>query len=333
MHAERTLADARVLVTGGTGFLGRYVVQKLRERRCRVRVLARGSKPKTAFDDVELARGDLRDAHAVRSACDGVDAVVHAGALSQPWGRAAEFEAINVAGTRNVLDACRAAGVQRLVHVSSPSVAFTGDDQHELGDDVPFAARCLSTYSRTKQAAELLVASSNVPAVIVRPKALFGPGDRSLLPRLVGLARSRRLVQIGDGTNEVDLTYVENASDAIVAALSSERALGRTYHVTNGEHVRVWDAIRALVRGLGFDAELRRVPYRAAWTFAAGLELRARLFGGEPRLTRYTVAVLARTQTYDIRGARRDLGYVPRISVAEGIARTLRAWRTEARDG
>jgi nucleoside-diphosphate-sugar epimerase len=297
-----------------------------------VRVLARGPVVETLPADVELARGDLRDANAVHAACAGVDAVIHAGALSQPWGRPEDFEAVNVAGTQNVLDACRAAGVRRLVHISSPSVAFTGSDQREIGDDVPFAARCLSVYSRTKQAAESLVARSGVPSVVLRPKALFGPGDRTLLPRLVALAESGRLVQIGDGSNEVDLTYVDNAVDAIVAALASERALGRTYHVTNGEHARLWDVIRELIAGLGFDPHLRIVPYRAAWTIAAGLELRARLFGGEPRLTRYTVAILARTQTYDIRGAQRDLSYVPRVSLAEGLERTITAWRAEGRD-
>lgn len=322
-------ANAPVLVTGGTGFLGRHVVAGLLRQGRRVRVLARAEPAEPLPAGVELARGDLRDAAAVRTACDGVDAVVHAGALSQPWGRAAEFEAVNVHGTAHVLAGCRAAGVRRLVHVSSPSVAFTGRDQREIPDDAPFAPRCLCDYSRTKRAAEELVARSGVPTVVLRPKALFGPGDRTLLPRLVALAKARALRVIGDGANEVDLTYVENAVDAILAALDSERALGRTFHVTNGEHVRLWDIVRTLLRGLALDAELRHVPFRVAWTLAAALELRARVFGGEPRLTRYTVCVLARTQTYDIRGAREALGYVPRVSVAEGVERTLAAWRAE----
>lgn len=329
MRAAANSASARVLVTGGTGFLGRHVVAGLVRQGRRVSVLARAEPAEPLPPGVEIARGDLRDADAVRAACARVDAVVHAGALSQPWGDAAEFRAVNVAGTAHVLAGCRAAGVRRLVHISSPSVAFTGRDQREIPDDAPFAAHSLCEYSRTKRAAEELVARSGVPAVVLRPKALFGPGDRTLLPRLVALAEQRQLRVVGDGANEVDLTYVENAADAICSALDSERALGRTFHVTNGEHVRLWDVVRTLLRGLDLDPELGRVPFRVAWTFAAALELRARVFGGEPRLTRYTVSVLARTQTYDIRGARAALGYAPRISVDEGVQRTLAAWRAE----
>ena len=319
---------ARVLVTGGTGFLGLHVVRRLQAEGRFVRVLARDTSAASLPAGVEVARGDLRDARSVHAACVGVDAVVHSGALSQPWGRALDFDAVNVAGTRHVIEGCASAGVRRLVHVSSPSVVFTGDDQRDVRDDAPFATRCLSEYSRSKQRAEELVRESRVPFVVLRPKALFGPGDRSLLPRLTALAGERRLAQIGNGANEVDLTYVDNAVDAIVAAIDSERAVGRTYHVTNGEHPRLWDVIRDLLSGLGYDARLRRVPYRAAWSAAAGLELCARLFGGEPRFTRYTVAILARTQTYDVRGAMRDLDWKPRVPLAEGLARTVADWRS-----
>ena len=303
----------RVLVTGGTGFLGAHVVRALTGAGHELRVFARTAPQ----------GGDLRDPAAVLAACAGIEAVVHAGALSAAWGKASEFHAVNVAGTENVLAACRAQGVRRLVHVSSPSVIFDGHDQHALTEQAPYAQRFLSVYSLTKKLAEERVHAGGVPFVILRPKALFGPGDRTLLPRLVELARARKLAQIGDGRNAVDLTYVENAVDAILAALQSERALGRTYHVTNGEHILLWDTIRAILRALGLAPELRHVSLPVASMLARALELRARVFGGEPRLTRYTVAILARTQTYNIRAAREDLGYRPRVSVAEGLKRTL----------
>lgn len=315
-----------VLVTGGTGFLGAHVVRALLARGERVRVLAR-SVPADADSRVEWARGDLREAASVRSACAGARAVVHCGALSAAWGRAADFHAINVDGTQHVLDGCREHGVARLVHVSSPSVVFTGRDQHALTESAPFAQRFLATYSLTKKLAEDRVVAGGVPFVILRPKALFGPGDRSLLPRLAELARAGRLTRIGDGTNLVDLTYVDNAVDAVLAALDRERALGRTYHVTNDEHVVLWDAIERVLRDLELPLPTRRVPFAVAWNAARVLEARARLFGGEPRFTRYVVAILARTQTYDVRAAREDLGYVPRVSVDEGLARTVAAMR------
>lgn len=324
----------RVLVTGGTGFLGAHVVRALLDVGHIVRVLARDPARAPFVPSergvVECMRGDLRDAPSVHAAAVGVDALVHAGALSAAWGAAREFHATNVTGTEHVLAACRAHGVRRLVHISSPSVVFNGRDQHGLTEAAPYAQRFLAVYSLTKKLAEERVRCAGVPFVILRPKALFGPGDRSLLPKLIELARARRLVQIGDGDNQVDLTFVSNAVDAVLAALESDRALGRTYHVTNGEHVRLWDTIREVLRACELDPRLRSVPFGAAWTLARALEWRARVFGGEPRLSRYTVAILARTQTYDIRAAREDLGYRPRVTIAEGLERTLSGLREGA---
>ena len=165
--------------------------------------------------------------------------------------------------------------------------------------------------------------------VIVRPKAIFGPGDRALLPRMIAAARQGRLPQIGAGRNLVDLTYVENVADALVLALDAKAANGKTYMITNDQHVLLWDVIRSVLRRLGIAANLRRVPLAAALVAAGLMECRAALTGREPLLTRYSAAILGCTQTYDISAARRDLGYAPRISVAAGIERTLAALRVD----
>jgi nucleoside-diphosphate-sugar epimerase len=315
----------RVLVTGGTGFLGRHLVRALLRRQLAVRALGRDAAACAALraDGVEVARADLRDTAAVLAACDGVNAVIHAGALSAPWGAAADFHAVNVAGTGHVLAACRAHGVARLVHVSSPSVTFRGRDVVDQTEAAPYPPSYLSHYSHSKMLAEKLVRSSGVPAVIVRPKALFGPGDSTLLPRLLEAARRGRLPQLGAGANRVDLTYVENVAHALVLALEAPAAVGRTYVITNGEHVPLWGLVRLVLRRVGLDDRLRRLPYGLVYLMAGLMEARARLLGGEPTLTRYSVAVLGRTQTYDISAARRDLGYAPLVSVAEGVERTL----------
>lgn len=315
----------RVLVTGGTGFLGRWVVRALLARGDRVRVLARN--PAAVVSGAEMREGDLRDARAVVGACDGMDAVVHAGALSAPWGPPDAFHAVNVEGTGNVLLGCRIQRVRRLVHVSSPSVVFDGRDQVEATESVPYPPRFASVYSLTKKLAEDCVrGAADVPSVILRPKALFGPGDTSLLPRLLAAARARRLPQIGDGGNLVDLTYVENAAHAILLALDSGRT-GRTYTITNGEPAPLWEVVRRVLRHSGLDPELRTLPLPAAQAAALVMERLAALTGREPLLTRYTVAILARTQTYDISAARRELGYEPVVPLEEGIRRTLAALR------
>jgi nucleoside-diphosphate-sugar epimerase len=315
----------RVLVTGGTGFLGRHLVRALLHRQFTVRALGRNVDACAALAarGVEVVRADLRDAAAVSAACDGVRAVIHAGALSAPWGAAAAFHAVNVTGTAHVVAGCRRHGVARLVHVSSPSVTFSGRDVIDQTEAAPYPPSYLSHYSHSKMLGEKLVRASGVPAVIVRPKAMFGPGDTTLLPRLIDAARRGRLPQIGAGTNRVDLTYIDNVVDALVRAVEAPAAVGRTYVITNGEHVRLWDVVRLVLRRVGLDDRLRRLPYGLVYLLAGVMEAKALLFGGEPPLTRYSVAVLGRTQTYDVSAARRDLGHAPRVSVAEGIERTL----------
>lgn len=317
-----------ILVTGGTGFLGRHVAMALLARGHGVRAMGRNM---AAIPDVLAAgaapvRADLRDRDAVAAACAGVEAVIHAGALSEPWGPRAEFEAVNVGGTAAVIAGCQAHGVRRLVYISSPSVTFGGGDVYEQREDAPYPRRFASVYSHTKKLGEDLVrASQGLETVILRPKAIFGPGDQALLPRLIAAARAGRLPQVGDGHNHVDVTYVENVAHAAALALDAPAAVGGTYTITNGEHVPLWGLIRRVLRACGLRDRLRALPLPAVLAAAAAMEARARLLGGEPLLTRYTATILGRTQTYTIAAAQRDLGYAPLVSVDEGVARTLAA--------
>jgi nucleoside-diphosphate-sugar epimerase len=316
----------RVLVTGGTGFLGSHVARRLLHDGYAVRLLGRDfSQVADLLDDgVEPCRVDLRDAPAVIAACEGVDYVVHSGAIAKPWGPREEFHQVNVAGTSAVIDGCRRHQVERLVAISSPAVIFSGDDLVDATEARPYPATFSSDYAATKKLAEdRLNAARDVPSVILRPKAIFGPGDRALLPRLVAAARAGRLPQIGDGRNLVDMTFVENVVHAIMLALQSPVAVGRTYHITNDEHVRLWAVIRSLLRTVGLSDRLPQVPLPIMLALAGSLEAAATLTGREPLLTRYSVAILARTQTYDITAARRDLGYTPVVSVSDGITQTL----------
>lgn len=323
-----------VLVTGATGFLGRRAVAALLTDGHRVRAVGRNASILAELEAMgaQVQCADLRDSAAMIAACENIDAVLHLGALSAPWGRTVDFHDINVAGTANVLSGCRQHRVRRIVAVSSPSVIFDGRDHLQANESTPFPPRVMSVYSATKRMAEDLVHSAGtngLETVILRPKAIFGPGDTTLLPRIVAAARAGRLPQIGDGENRVDLTYVDNVVEALRLSLQSEAA-GRTYFITNGESPKLWDVIRRVLTSLGIPPALRRVPYRMAYAAAALMELRGRLTGREPLLTRYTTAILARTQTYDITAARRDLGYAPRISLDEGIERTLADWDDNA---
>jgi nucleoside-diphosphate-sugar epimerase len=318
----------QILVTGGAGFVGQHLVRALIERGHNVRMLGRNFSCADALLEAGATKlqADLCDRESVIAACAQMDAVYHVGALSAPWGRSADFHAINVGGTEHVIAGCEQHNVGRLIVVSSPSVLFNGRDQHLLTDAAPYPAGFISTYSATKKLAEDRVNAAiarGLPALILRPKAIFGPGDTTLFPRLIQAAAQGRLPQIGAGRNLVDLTYVGNVVQALLLALHEPNALGKTYTITNDEHVALWDVIKLVLRRLDIPAELRRLPIAAALVAARMMEARARLTGTEPLLTRYSVAVLARTQTYDISAARRDLRYAPTVSVAEGIRRTL----------
>jgi nucleoside-diphosphate-sugar epimerase len=264
------------------------------------------------------------------AACAGVDAVVHAGALCSPTGPRLLVRAVNIGGTASVIAGCRRHGVRRLVFISTPSVVFGGRDVVAATEDAPFPRHFISYYAHTKKVGEDLVreAASDLESVILRPAALFGPGETALLPRLIDMARRHRLPIVGGGGNFVDLTYVENAAQAIALALRCDHAVGRTFTITNGEPVQLWDVLRRVLTALGLPPPGPRLPLFVALLLARLEERAAARAGRKPALTRSTVLLLARTQTYDISAARRDLGYRPRVPLEEGITRTLAALRS-----
>lgn len=325
---ETTASKSPILVTGATGFLGGALTRALLSRGLRVRALGRNPQKCALLGSLgsEVSVADFGDRAAIIAACAGVDTVVHAGALSAPWGPAHEFHRANVVGTENLLAGCLHHQVRRLVHISSPSVTFNGRDQHGLVESAPYPRRQTSSYSSTKKLAEDLVNAASrqgLETVILRPKAIFGPGDTALLPRILAAAKAGRLVQIGDGKNLVDLTYVDNVVHAILLAIAAPGVGGRTFIITNDEHVRLWALLRQVLDHFGVPPPARRISPRLALFAALLMEAWARVDGREPALTRYSAMVLARTQTYDISAARRYLGYAPIVSVAEGLERTL----------
>ena len=320
----------KVLVTGATGFLGVQTCRELLARGHEVRAFGRDFS-RFSGSSIEQFRGDLREANAVDFACAKMDAVVHAGALSSPWGKLEGFMAVNVGGTHNVLEACLQSGVRRLIHISSPAVIFTGRDHLLERDDAPYPKSFSSHYALSKKLAEELVlkAKSKLELIVLRPKAIYGPGDKALLPRIVAAARARRLPQIGDGENLVDLTYVDDAVLSIACAL--ECPMPETHFpvftITSGEHLKLWAVIRRILEALGLNSNLPIMPIAAMLRLAGWLEQLSKFTGREPRLTRYSVALLARTQTYDISRAKSDLGFEPRWGLEQGLIRTLEALR------
>ena len=317
-----------ILVTGATGFLGGAVARRLVADGRTVVGTGRDAEAGASLerDGVRFVGLDLSDAHAVRVAVDGCEAVVHSAALAAPWGPAANFWASNVVGTEHVVQACLEACVRRLVHVSTPSVCFGAESRVNVAETAPLPGLPLTAYAASKRIAEALVAAAvadGLDAVVLRPRAIYGAGDRAVMPRLVAALRTSRLPRIGDGQNVASVTYIGNAVDAVVASLDGRPEIaGRLFHVADAEPVAVWDMVERLAERLGLPPPRRRISLHRALRIAAALEWTYRRLGvsAEPPLTRYGVSVLAHSQTLDTTAIRRDLNLGLPLRMEQGLA-------------
>jgi nucleoside-diphosphate-sugar epimerase len=328
----------KALVTGGGGFLGQAIVRGLLKGGAAVRSFSRHAHAVLSALGVEQLQGDLADASSVSSAVQSCEVVFHVAAKPGIWGSYEEYHQPNVVGTQNVISACRRHGVRRLVYTSSPSVVFDGRDMEGADESAPYPSRFEAHYPRTKALAEQLVRAANdaqLATVSLRPHLIWGPGDNHLLPRLVARARAGRLVRIGSRPNLIDTIYVDNAADAHLLAAGrlfpGSPVAGKVYFISQGEPVPMWEMVNRLLLAAGAPAVTRTVPVWLALTLACCFETASRIAAnpGEPRLTRFVVHELSTAHWFDISAARRDLGYAPRVSIAEGLA-LLRANQEKA---
>jgi len=329
----------KALVTGAGGFLGQYLVEQLQRRGDQVRALGRGRYPVLDRLGVETVQADVRDRTAVLAACRDMDVVFHAAGVAGIGFDWRHYFSINTLGTRNVLEGCRAARVARLVYTSSPSVTFDGSDQCGVDESAPYPDRFLCPYPHTKALAEQEVLAANgrdgLRTCALRPHLIWGPRDRHLIPRLLKRARSGRLRRVGDGANLIDMVYVENAAEAHLLAADALRegsnAGGRAYFISQGQPVPCWPWIDEILSLAGLPPVRKSISFAAAWRLGAVLETIYRLLRrrSEPPMSRFLAAQLARSHYFDISAARRDLGYQPRVSTAEGmqrLAEDLKTW-------
>lgn len=329
----------RALVTGGGGFLGRALAERLVARGDTVTVVGRRPYPDLETKGIRCITADLADGEATVKACEDCDIVFHVAARAGVWGAHADYVRANVEGTRNVLEGCVRHGVTRLVYTSSPSVTFDGRDAVNADESLPYPARFETSYSETKAEAERMVLRADgrggLHTVALRPHLIWGPGDPHLIPRVVAAARAGRLVQVGDGRNKVDITFVENAVTAHVLAgdcLGAEgnNVHGHAYFISDGRPVELWPWINHLLERLGVPRVKKTISVSTARRIGAVLETLYRWFRlpGEPRMTRFVAAQLGTSHYYDLSAARRDFGYVPTVQMEEGLDRLVR-WMKE----
>jgi nucleoside-diphosphate-sugar epimerase len=324
------------LVTGGGGFLGSAIVKLLRQRGDRVRSFSRGRYDFLEMLGVEQAQGDLADRAAVERAVRGSDIVYHVAAKAGIWGRYSEYYSVNVQGTENVLATCKKHGIARLIFTSSPSVIYHGGDMEGVDESVPYPTRFEAHYPRTKAIAERMVLEANsreLQTVAIRPHLIWGPGDPHLIPRLIARARAGKLRQIGRQNKKVDVIYIDNAALAHVQAgdrLTPDSAIaGKSYFLSQGEPVPIWDFINRVLEMAGLPRVERHVSFGLAWSIGGICELFYGLLGisREPPMTRFVARQLATAHWFDISAARRDFGYAPVVSTEEGLRRLAESIR------
>lgn len=313
----------KVLVTGASGLLGRGVALALIARGDEVTVTQR----RAAGLDCREIRGDIADPAVAGAGVAGQDAVVHLAAKVDVVGRWAQYARANVDGTRSVIGAVRRAGVPRLVNVSSPSVAHAGTPLMGAGADPADPKSARSNYSRSKALAEQLALAADAPELAVlciRPHLVWGPGDTQLIGPIVARARAGRLPVIGTGAALVDTTYLDNAVDALVAALDRCGPVhGESLVVSNGEPRPVGEILRQVCAAAGVPAPRRHLPLRPA--VAAGFVVEklwaAARMPGQPPLTAFLAEQLGTAHWFDQRRTRAALQWQPRISIDDGFAR------------
>lgn len=315
----------KILLTGATGGLGFRTLECLVENPKIEKIIATGRviRP-THFVEhlkVNYQLGDLEDADFVSNLVEQVDYIVHAAALSSPWGKYIEFEKANILSIKNLINAAKKHHIKRFVYVSTPSLYFNGQDRFDVKESDPLPTAFINAYSKTKHEAELALEKSSIPYVILRPRALIGRGDTIIMPRLIRAFEEGKLKIIGDGKNIVDLTSLANVADSILLALFvGDEGMNQIYNITNSEPVKLWETIEKVLSLLGHEMNKKKVPYSVVKLLSQIMELKAKLTNdNEPTLTTYGVGILAKSFTMDISKAKMLLGYSPKVSTDEAI--------------
>jgi len=331
----------RVIVTGGGGFVGKAVVRLLLARGIGATVIGRNDYPDVVEMGATVVRGDIRDRQFLTTVFRDHDTVFHVAAKAGIWGDYQDYFSINVQGTENVLAACRSNAVKRLVYTSTPSVVFRGGDLTGVDEGAPYAVQFLCHYAETKVLAEKMVLGANCRQLLttaLRPHLVWGPGDTNLIPRLLARGRSRQLKIVGSSDNLVDISYIDNVASAhLLAAENLENAAsaaGQAYFISQGEPVNLWNWINELFSRLEIPPVTKQVSFGKAYAAGFVFEKLYSLFGRseEPPMTRFLAEQLAKSHWFSMAKARRNLGYNPAVSTAEGVDRLV-AWLRENQGG
>jgi len=330
------------LVTGATGLLGSHIVEQLCRRGRPVRALVRPNSDCSwlARQRVEIVRGDVTDPDSLARACAGCNVVYHAAAKVGDWGRWEEFQRVTIDGTRNLVTAAIAAGVRRLIHISSISVYGYYTREQTIDESFPIGHRLYrwAYYSRSKLAAERIARAAHgqgkLEVTVIRPAWIYGERDRATIGRLVAMVQRGKAKILGRGDNRLNVVYAGNVAEAAIAAAELPGAAGEVYNCSNDGPITQQQYFDLLAAALGVPPVRRRVPYRLAYLAGLLLECLGRLRRSTqpPFITRYAVWLMGRRSYFSADKARRELNWQPATPYEVGVPRTIRWYLEHAAD-
>jgi nucleoside-diphosphate-sugar epimerase len=324
----------KVLITGAGGFLGRYIARELIKKDYQVFSFSRSEYTHLRAIGVTQRLGDLKNYEDVKNALEGMDAVIHTASLVGMWGHYKDFFDTNVTGTENILKAMKELGIKKLVYTSTPSVVFGRESLCGVDETTPYPGQYLTYYALTKAIAERMVLRANgadgvngLCVVALRPHLIFGPGDMNIVPRVIEAQKKGRLKIIGDGENLVDVLYVENAAVAHVMALEklefNHPIAGRAYFLGQGP-IKLWDFTNKILRKAGLPIVTKKMTLKKAYAIGFVIEFIFKIFriyNVHPPMTRFVALQLGKSHYFSHHNLEVDLGYLPIISIEEGIDR------------
>lgn len=317
-----------IIVTGAGGFLGRNLAAALFSKGHKVWNFSRKHHPQLQAMGIETLCGNLQNAADVMTAFKGMDVVFHVASRVGIWGEYDDYYRTNVIGTENVINACRAHGITKLIYTSTPSVVFDGHDICGADETKPYSQKFYNYYSETKTIAEQMVLKANdekLSTVALRPHQIIGPDDPHLVPRLVNAAKLGRLKIVGSGKNLVDVTYIQNAVDAHVLAFEKlspqSRVAGQAYFIGQERPVVLWDFINEILARHNLPKITKKVPSGLAFNIGLFFESWYRFFkiNGEPPMTRFVSLQFSRSHYFSHEKAKNDFGYDPKISIEQAL--------------
>jgi len=325
----------KVLVTGGTGFLGQKLALRLHSLGQDVTVLGRNLIIGDRLQQlgIKFLPVDITNSDTILSAISEQEDVFHCAALSSPWGRDQDFYLTNVIGTRNIIQSCLKHRIRRLIYVSTSAVYFNLSHRFNIKETDNLAPYPIHPYIKTKQLAEQeinLGFQQGLPVISIRPRGIFGPGDTVIFPRLLKVSETTGIPLINRGKAIIDMTYIDNVVDALLLCQTApDQVLGEFFNISNGEPTELFNLLQILSQKLNISLNFKPLPYPIAYTLATGMEwiYKYLLPDQEPALTCYTLGLLAFSQTLDITSAKIKLRYEPGISIEQGLDEFVQYWK------